>query len=432
MKTKIVIITSKFLYDFVENTLKKINSDCRFEVVAYENFHHITEIFREHKDEADGFMTSGVTAMAAIEKVFPDNIKPIISFEADEISLYRMLIEYFVEKKNLDTKRVIFDFLLPIHSKATVEYFLHDISTPMIRTEIEKWLNNITSSGLDGVEKEIANKTLDLWNKGEIDLVIAHYSSNIPFFEEHGIPYVYPYPSLEQMQNLIDSLTEKIEINRLRNSLPTVIAVSVDTNSNDNILEEAILNFKRDSTLDFIVQSEDNMYFIFTCLKVARYLTDNMRFCHLHNDLKEKYGIDTNIGYGVGNDISQAKSNSKLAIKESILSGGSMFIDENQSIIGPLNVDKPLKIKKYDSDIIHSIAEKCKLSSLTIQKLVSIVKMNASNKITSVDLADRLGVTVRNANRILGNLEKGGAAKVVYTESVATKGRPVKVYELKF
>ncbi|MED9948077.1 MAG: winged helix-turn-helix transcriptional regulator, partial [Peptacetobacter hiranonis] len=72
------------------------------------------------------------------------------------------------------------------------------------------------------------------------------------------------------------------------------------------------------------------------------------------------------------------------------------------------------------------------LSSLTIQKLVSIVKMKDSNKITSVDLAERLGVTVRNANRILGNLEKGGVAEVVYTESVATKGRPVKVYELKF
>lgn len=432
MKTKIIIITSKFLYDFVKETLNKINSDCRFEVIAYENFHHITEIFKEYKDEADGFMTSGVTAMAAIEKAFPDNIKPIISFEADEISLYRMLLEYFVEKKNLDTKRVIFDFLLPIHSKATVEYFLHDISTPMIRTEIEKWLSNMTSFGLDSVEKEIANKTLDLWNKGEIDLVIAHYSSNIPFFEEHGIPYVYPYPSLEQMQNLVDSLTEKIEINRLRNSLPTVIALSSKDGSCSSVLEEAILNFKRDSALEFIVQNEYDTYFIFTNLKMARYLTDNMRFCHLYEDLKEKYNIETNIGYGVGNDISQAKSNSKLAIKESILSGGSMFIDENHSIIGPLNIDKPLEIKKFDSDMIHSIAEKCKLSSLTIQKLVSIVKMKDSNKITSVDLAERLGVTVRNANRILGNLEKGGVAEVVYTESVATKGRPVKVYELKF
>lgn len=432
MKTKIIIITSKFLYQFVIDTLKKIKLDCRFEVIAYENFHHITEIFKEHQNDADGFMTSGVTAMATIEKAFPDNIKPVISFEADEISLYRMLLEYFVEKKDLDTKRVIFDFLLPIHSKATVEYFLHDISTPMIRTEIEKWLENMTSYNLDNVEKEIAEKTLSLWNNGEIDLVIAHYSSNIPFFEKHGIPYIYPYPSIEQMQNLINNLIEKIEINRLRNSLTTVIAISSKNDSDSYKLEDAILNFKKDSALDFILQNEDDSYFIFTNLKVARFLTDNIRFCHLYKDLFEKYNIDTYIGYGVGNDISQAKSNSKLALKESILSGGSMFIDENQSIIGPLNVDKPLKIKKSNSDNIHSIAEKCKLSSLTIQKLFSIVKMNDSNKITSVDLAERLGVTVRNANRILGNLEKGGAAEVVYSESISTKGRPVKVYELKF
>ena len=51
---------------------------------------------------------------------------------------------------------------------------------------------------------------------------------------------------------------------------------------------------------------------------------------------------------------------------------------------------------------------------------------------TSQDLSEHLGVTLRNANRILNQLEKEGAATMVYSHSSTSKGRPVKVYELHF
>ena len=48
------------------------------------------------------------------------------------------------------------------------------------------------------------------------------------------------------------------------------------------------------------------------------------------------------------------------------------------------------------------------------------------------ELAERMGSTVRNANRIIQNLENGGVAKLAYTQTTNAKGRPVKVYELYF
>ena len=39
---------------------------------------------------------------------------------------------------------------------------------------------------------------------------------------------------------------------------------------------------------------------------------------------------------------------------------------------------------------------------------------------------------LKNTNRILNQLEKGGAATMVYSHSSTSKGRPVKVYELHF
>ena len=49
-----------------------------------------------------------------------------------------------------------------------------------------------------------------------------------------------------------------------------------------------------------------------------------------------------------------------------------------------------------------------------------------------MELAQRFDITIRNANRILINLVKGGVAVPVYTLSSHSRGRPVQVYALDF
>ena len=89
-------------------------------------------------------------------------------------------------------------------------------------------------------------------------------------------------------------------------------------------------------------------------------------------------------------------------------------------------------ISQDKAKLLHILktAERCKLSTLTIQKLKTVLDAKGINKLTAQEIADRLGMTVRNANRILNNLEKGGSAHIAYTISSTSKGRPVKVYEL--
>ena len=59
MQTKIVVITSQFLYHFAEETLNSISPDCIIEVVAYTDFGHISRLYEEKEEEADGFMVNG-------------------------------------------------------------------------------------------------------------------------------------------------------------------------------------------------------------------------------------------------------------------------------------------------------------------------------------------------------------------------------------
>lgn len=436
MKTTIIIITSEYLHPFVQNVIEDVHLDCEIKIVEYNNFYHITEIYKEYEANADGFMISGKTALAAVEKALPTHKKPIISFEASIVSIYRLLLENFLENRELDSRRVFFDFLLPLSNdteQATVDYFLYHKTLPQIKIEIDNWLDQISLREISLMEQQLAEKIIDLWNNHKMDLTICHYGSIIPILEQHKIPYCYSSPRKEDLLNLIHSLLSQIELNRLHENLPGVIAVTLLGNDKKakTTLKKALSNITNEFALNVILQEEEaDKCYIFTTLRAVECITNKLRRCNIRPTLKKKYGIDAYVGYGIGNDITSAKSNAQDALKESLFSRGCFAVDEHHNLLGPLSADKYLEVRGNISKNIYTTAERCRLSTLTIQKLLSIIEMTGNNKITQQSLAEHLGVTTRNAGRILGNLEKGGAASIVYTQSITSKGRPIKVYEL--
>ena len=220
----------------------------------------------------------------------------------------------------------------------------------------------------------IALKIIDLWKQDKIDMVFCSYSSTIPLLEEHGVPYYFLYPVKDQLESQIKELLSQIRLEKYRENLPAAIAIAAHepsiSDKTDQILEDAIQNIKKEFLIDAILQ--------------------------------ESWNTD-----------------------------GSFVMNETNQLIGPLGSSQLPSFPQNLPDNIFKIAENCKLSTLTIQKLTSIIKMTGSYELTTNELADHMGVTVRNANRILRNLENGGAATIAHTRSTTSKGRPVKVYRLK-
>ena len=95
-----------------------------------------------------------------------------------------------------------------------------------------------------------------------------------------------------------------------------------------------------------------------------------------------------------------------------------------------MDTEKALVVEYQSVQGVGVIAKRCGLATLTVQKVAAIMKLAGSSKVTSQELANRFGVTVRNANRILSRLVEGGYARVAYFQATNSKGRPVKVYEL--
>ena len=434
MENKIVIITSEYLHPFVAGAYREMGLPCQVEVVKYKDFETISEVYKRYEEEEDvrGFVVSGQIAKEAIVKAVPDCKKPIEYFQADSAAVYRMMLEYLMRKEKADPKRIIFDFLLTTHDEASMDYYINVLNLPLIRTDVDAWADTVSMEGIAVLEKRIVEKIKVLWDEKKIDGAICLYSSIIPELKAYGIPCDYPLPEQEQLKDMALHVLARSELKDMSENLPAVIAVVNHEKSEERMqhLKNALKEIKRNLGLDIILKEEKGSCQLYTSKKLVNLLTEEYRICNLTKILKENHEVEVVIGYGVGRSITAAKMHAEDALREAEFGKASYIIDEKKTLIGPLGKEVLLEVQGSVSKEISEIAEKCKLSTLTIQKLSTIIKMNGNNKLTTQELADRLGVTVRNANRILKNLEDGGSAVITHRQSSISKGRPVKVYEL--
>lgn len=440
MKTNIVIITSKYLHPYIQNAFEKFRNDCNIIFADYVTFDHVADIYKRYEEIADGFMISGSATVSVIEHQIGEFKKPIIAFQADSLSFYQTLATLFLGQRDLSPERCIFDFILPLSqdmenaSDSTVSYFIQHLDQKQLDETMYAWIKRNTTGDFSQIVSTIANKIITLWENKKIDMVLCSYSSIVPLLKEKKIPYHFFYPVKEQLEEQIKELLIQIQFEKYIENLPAAIAIScqhetIEQTQTGNI-REVLQQIKKDFLMDAIIQSEADIHYIYTTHRAILILTKNFEIGYFPSMLKDNYQIPAFVGYGVGNTISEAKKHAEYALRESKNSNGCFVMTESRQLIGPLDASQMPDIQQDFSETLFKTAEACKLSTLTIQKLVSIIKITGSCEFTTKELANYLEVTDRNANRILRNLENGGAATIIHTRSTTSKGRPVKVYRL--
>lgn len=439
MSEKIIVITTKELRRYFEETFEKIKPSCEIEIHEYDNFKNITAIYSSLEDKADGFIISGTTAKEVINKSCKDIKKPMLSVGMDFLVLYRMLLNLKIENNNLNLNRIIVDFFVHFEEKLSLVDFIRDTNAEQnLKVLFDKWSNNTSLEELYSLEEHIIEKISSLWTDKKIDLVVCVYSSIVPKLRDMGIPCVYAYPSIENILNITNTLLHEIKINQLSGNLPAVISIRPQEAKSMDIsewkmvsLHKCLLDYKHNEITDFLIQREKDEFFIITNFHNSKEITDSENY-KLEDFLEKSLDFKIDIGYGIGHSITQAKNNAINAKKEATIHGKSFLIDENNNLIGPLKSDNVLKVSNEVTPHIQQIAKKAQLSTLTIQKLISIMNLMDIKEMTSQDIVSHMGVTIRNANRIISNLEKNGLAYESHERSTNTKGRPLKVYHFLF
>lgn len=434
MNLQILFITSHYFYPLTLAALERIQPECRTKVVCYDSFSQIPHIYRQHQDECDAVFLSGISAKRVLE-IHCGNIgKPVTAFQVDSDGLHRDILRFAVENQSLDFSRVAMDFLLPLEGGYSVTDFLALEDIGPVFSENQKWMHN-REVQTRGSEEMILERIVELWQQKNIDCVICMYSGNIPRLQQLGIPWRCPFLSDAHLKRLIRDALIKIELQNLHNSHPAIIqlfpAESASlTEEESAALEQAVRNYLRENLIEAVVQPGPNCCSLISSLQVVRFLTDEFRTCRLRDQVQRRLNFPVISGYGIGTTISHAMNNAQIASREAKMMGLPFAVDSNGNLIGPLNAGIGNTITQAARMKVGEISKVSSLSAMTIRKLLLVQQNRGTDKITVQELADSLNTSVRNANRIMQNLIKGGFAAPVYTQTSHSRGRPVQVYVL--
>lgn len=437
MNTNIVVITSHFLHSHLENMFSKLDLDCNIKVVAFDSIEKIHKVYDQYAACTDGFIVSSSAAKAVLEMVDHEIKRPIISFEIDSTGVYRSILNLLLRNRDLNMNRVILDFMIPLEVGITANDYLSLMDSDYQQYPIDIWSKNLSKDSIKKLETQIVNEILRLWNMDAIDIVLCQYGNIVPILQEHNIPYEYAIETPVFLENLVKRFMSLMSLDHMRENLPVMISISTSDNSlntdeNIELIMEHTKNFLRSNMINSTTYKNSADCCALITVDNLHQITNNEQNCNLSVYLNEHLDFEVSIGYGIGLNLDMAIKNSHTARREALLSGDSFIFTENGNLIGPLNSKACMVIENHAIYDIGKIAKNSNLSAVTIKRIISIIKVTNSNMVTTQDLSSHLKSTVRNANRILKNLEKGGYAKITCTQTSNVKGRPTKVYELNF
>ena len=436
MNTHILLITSHYFYPQAVAALSRLNLGCKTTVVPYDDFPHITRIYRQYQNSCDAVMLSGSSARRFLELNCPNLDKPITAFQVDSDAMHRDILRFAMERESLDFSRIAMDFMLP----TDVGYSVADFLQIDDMAAVIKWNNNWICHNLQqeqDAEQMIMDRLEELWAQKAIDSVICMYSSNIPKLQQLGIPFRCPFLSDAHLKRLIKDILIKIELQRLHDNHPAIIQIfpaqKAAMNEEDiATLEQHVRKFIQTNLMDCVIQTNSSCCTLVTTLQVVRFLTCEFQSCKLCHFLQDKLSFPITIGYGIGTTVSHAMNNVQIASREAKTLELPFVVDSNGNLLGPLNSTANTVITQSSLSKLADVASRASLSSMTIQKIMVILRSRNSDKITIQELAKSLNTTLRNANRIMNNLQNAGFAVPAFTQVTHSRGRPVRVYAVNF
>lgn len=430
MKLKLMVITSRYLEEYLRKSFEDRKELYDIHIEVYENFAHISSLYQENAEQYDGFLVSGKIAREAILKSPVRIEKPVVSFHLNLTDIYKTIVDLLVGNRQIDLSRVIFDFLIPISGDISVQDFLDKENSADFSEKLDQWTEDLDFDHLVIIEESLKREILHLWKFKILDLVICQFSSIIPALEEHKVPYIYPLPSKEHLNATLSDLAGKISLNKMKENYPAVARVFVSEPEESRRIEKHLRQFFSNNVIDCNIDVDRGYIDVILTAAKLSFITDGHRNSKISQYLREMEGKDFLVSYSVGTDFSKAIKNVGVAARESLLKNQSFLKDETGSLTGPLGTDNCIIVSDEPDERVIQIAQKTGLSTNTIQKIIAMRKKDPSRAIASSDLAGQFGTSIRNANRILQKLVQSGYATVKSEKSPNTKGRPTKLYEI--
>lgn len=401
----------------------------------------------------------------ASESNTEENISQIQS-EVDAFLFTGFLPYYHVKHKQLTNKDI---FYYPILGSALYRILLKmknnydiDISKISIDTLEEREVCEvyddlkidsknlfINEAHLSNYKKEdYINFHYDLYNSDRTKGAITSINSVYMELVKLGVPAFKIEPTKYTMRNIfkIISMASNTQIAKKNQILIMIIDIAEYTLNGEKLskiekqskrlqLHQELLDYSRMYQASVFSSAGSEEFILLITKGIFQEYTNSYENIPIVNEIKSKFSMEINIGIGMGTNALEAEDNARKALELSKKhkESASFLINQEKEVVGPIGSANKLeyKLKTENKELLYW-ADKTGVSISNITMIKSLIKKLQTDSISAGDIQNGLDITLRSANRIMKKLVDGGLATEVGLEQVGGRGRPKKLYRIKW
>lgn len=438
MVFKIALILKEHFREKINSYMPNKPDDVIFDFFPYKTIQDIQDIFLSIKNQYDGFYVSGLIPLQAIKILGEKSKDAIIAHSSVNVeNVYQALLHHIITSgiENVNLSRVGMDFL---DDKKTLEDLIREEKFAQAAYTYEKRWSSLQS--VEEIELEEL-RVQDFYEKqymeGRLDIIITYYYSVLERLKDKNIRCYYVYRGEWAFWNSIEELKKSIFIKKFNKNRSAVIHINTEKAREmykDKYelfrleLVRVVIQFNQRYFNKAIFKANYDDLELYMDYETMENLTEGFRICPLLPILIKGLDFPGSVGYGIGDNIYQARLNAINAshygqsrMKDNT---GSFLLNQNESLTflsaGTSSETGPA----FSVKAISQIADKVKLSAETVVRIAEVLNSLETEEITSMDLMNSLGISLRSANKYLSHLEEGGYASVCGKKGMGSKAVP--------
>lgn len=430
MNIKVGVIGPKDSVELIMDVAKSDTNNLSFSPFTYTKYADISEVISTNRSTIDVWIFSGQAPYAIANEA--DLI--------DENAFYpklngSCLLKTFLEityRDQMKLERISFDSLQENDIYETFE----ELKVPVEQIYIDSY------KGYKSPEKLI-DFHISLYEQNKVQACVTCIRSVYEALKKRNIPVYRIIPTRRDIREIINRSRHQGETLHFKKSQIAVQIIQVEDMNTiinedtfsyevhrlDLKLQEAILDYSEAIFGTMLTLGRGNFILFST-----RGLLEDTTAYHpntLLDNLRLITNQPVNIGIGYGQNALVAEQNARQSLTHAKNQGGNLvvLIDEYGYMEGPLKHPQSLGFRFRTEDKETSeMLTKAGINIATFNKFLAI--QDKIGPVSSVNVSELLGMTPRNARRILSNLEQHGLAEIVGEEAPSGKGRPRKIFRI--
>ena len=343
MVFKIALLLKEHFRERISSYMSNKPEDVVIDFIPYSTVREVQDIFLSIKDQYDGFFVSGLIPFQAIKILGEKSEDAIIGHASVNVeNAYQALLHHIVTEgvENVDLSRVGMDFL---DDQKTLKELIREEKFAQAAYKHEAYWSSMQS--LEEIEKEeqrVQDFYVKQYEEGKLDLIITYYQSVIERMKDKDIPCYYVYRGEWAFWNSIEELKKSIYIKKFNKSRSAVIHVNTERARDlykDKYdlfrleLVRMVIQFNQIHFNKAIFKANYDELELYMDCETMEQLTEGFHQCQLLPFLIRELDFPGSVGYGIGDNIYQARLNAINAShfgrsrgKDNI---GSFLLDQN-------------------------------------------------------------------------------------------------------